>query len=158
MTNSKKNNVALLLTLVFVATTMTPAAAGQRVPSPFAGALPECLLAVEDDVDGHSLTAQSDGDRGRQLSVVFDDEDAHLRFRSPKMRQQALAFSACMRQHGVPDFPDPTFSGSAGKIGFQGNGKSDLNPNSPTFQAAQQACQGFTPFKGRGASSSGGAK
>lgn len=75
-----------------------------------------------------------------------------------KIRREALAFSACMRKHGVPDFPDPTFSG--GKIGIRitSNSSGDLNPNSPTFQAAQQACQGKLPFRKQGATSSGGAR
>jgi hypothetical protein len=75
-----------------------------------------------------------------------------------KLRQEALAFSVCMRKHGVPDFPDPNFSGGHVTIHVQAQGSSDLNPSSPTFQAAQQACQGKLPFKGRGATSSGGAK
>jgi hypothetical protein len=74
------------------------------------------------------------------------------------LRRQALAYSVCMRKHGVPDFPDPNFSGGHVTLSIQANGNSDLNPNSPTFQAAQQACQGKLPFKGRGASTSGGAK
>jgi hypothetical protein len=71
-----------------------------------------------------------------------------------KIRREALAFSACMRRHGVHDFPDPTFSG--GGIGIQLAG-SDLNPNSPTFKAAQQACQGILSFKTH-STGSGGAK
>lgn len=49
---------------------------------------------------------------------------------------QALKFSACMRAHGVPDFPDPTVSN--GQISF--NGKPGLG-RSPQFQPAQKACQ-----------------
>jgi hypothetical protein len=61
-----------------------------------------------------------------------------------KARRQALAFSACMRKHGIPDFPDPIFgaNGNAG-IHLSGPPSSDLNANNPTFQAALQACQGF---------------
>jgi hypothetical protein len=61
------------------------------------------------------------------------------------MQQKALAFSACMRKHGLPDFPDPTFT-SAGGIGIRvhlGGPNSDLNPSSPVFQAAQKACGGI---------------
>jgi hypothetical protein len=65
-----------------------------------------------------------------------------------KAKQQALAFSACMRKHGLPDFPDPTFSGGGVQMGIQSKPGSDLNPNSPTFQAAQQACQGHLGVKG----------
>jgi hypothetical protein len=56
---------------------------------------------------------------------------------------QALKFSECMRSHGVADFPDPVFhSGGGGiSISIKGGPGSDLTPNAPTFQAAQQACQ-----------------
>jgi hypothetical protein len=54
-----------------------------------------------------------------------------------QMQQQMLRYSACMRSHGVPKFPDPTFSG--GSISMRiGQG---LDPNSPQFRAAQRACQ-----------------
>jgi hypothetical protein len=60
-----------------------------------------------------------------------------------KVRQQALAFSACMRKHGVPNFPDPQFTGGGVKVQATG-----LNPQSPQFKAAQQACQADAPIKG----------
>jgi hypothetical protein len=58
------------------------------------------------------------------------------------VRQKALKFSACMRSHGVPNFPDPQVSGGPGggvrvRIGGPGSG---LNPNSPAMKSAQQAC------------------
>ncbi len=75
-----------------------------------------------------------------------------------------LAFSRCMRAHGISDFPDPNASGG---ITLQGGPGSDLNPNNPAFAAAQQACQSLLgSLKGGmrvqvggpgGASGSGGA-
>ena len=59
-------------------------------------------------------------------------------------QQQLLAFSACMRAHGLNDFPDP----SNGGIHLHATSGSDLDPNNPTFQKAQEACQGHLPFKG----------
>ena len=64
-----------------------------------------------------------------------------------KMQHQALAFSACMRSHGVPDFPDPSFSGGGVTMKLKGGKGSDLNPQSPAFRAAQTACQGKLPGK-----------
>jgi hypothetical protein len=59
-----------------------------------------------------------------------------------KMKQNALAFSACMRAHGIKDFPDPDFSGGGVKVSLGSrHAGSDLNLNNPTFQKAQQACQ-----------------
>jgi hypothetical protein len=50
-------------------------------------------------------------------------------------------FSACMRSHGVTNFPDPRPGGgielSAG-----------LNPRSPAFRSAQRACKQFLPNGG----------
>ena len=57
-----------------------------------------------------------------------------------KAKAQALAMSRCMRSHGVTSFPDPKFgSGPDGGVGIQLNGPG-LDPNSPTFKAAQKAC------------------
>jgi hypothetical protein len=52
-------------------------------------------------------------------------------------QQQALKFSQCMRSHGVPKFPDPTFRPDGGSLLTIGR---DLNPDSPQFKAAQKAC------------------
>jgi hypothetical protein len=65
---------------------------------------------------------------------------------------QALRFSGCMRSHGVADFPDPVFHAGGGGINISikaGQG-SDLTPSSPTFQAAQQACQKLLPGRNGG--------
>lgn len=60
-------------------------------------------------------------------------------------QQQMLAFSACMRSHGLKDFPDP----SNGGLRLSVHPGSDLDPNNPTFRRAQQECQKYMPFKGR---------
>ena len=54
-------------------------------------------------------------------------------------RQAALQFSQCMRSHGLPNFPDPNFTGGGVRIQIGPSG--GLNPNSPAFKTAQQACQ-----------------
>jgi hypothetical protein len=71
------------------------------------------------------------------------------------MQRQALRFSACMRAHGEPKFPDPDFKdgGVAIRIGA-GTG---IDPRSPLFQAAQTACQSELPgLKTRTAGAAGG--
>jgi hypothetical protein len=60
-----------------------------------------------------------------------------------KALRWALKFSACMRSHGVPNFPDPKVSGGA--IGLTMSRSSGINPRSPQFQAAQRACQKDMP-------------
>jgi hypothetical protein len=54
----------------------------------------------------------------------------------------ALAYSRCMRSHGVPDFPDPN---SNGQIQLEAGPGSDLLPDSARFKSAQQACKSLTP-------------
>jgi hypothetical protein len=53
---------------------------------------------------------------------------------------QVVKFSECMRSHGVPNFPDPSPGG-----GIQFNGGAHINPFSPSFKTAQQACHRLLP-------------
>ena len=53
-----------------------------------------------------------------------------------------LKYSQCMRAHGLADFPDPSSNGS---ISLHVQPGSDLNPHSPQFQAAQNACKSLGP-------------
>jgi hypothetical protein len=68
---------------------------------------------------------------------------------------QALKFSACMRSHGEPNFPDPEISSSGGgtSVRLRVTPSSGIDPGSPTFKAAQQACRAFAPGESRGSSS-----
>jgi|SRR5262245_22715795 len=54
-----------------------------------------------------------------------------------QQQAQGLKFASCMREHGVPDFPDPQNGGF-----MVGGG---VDPNSPQFQAALQACRKLAP-------------
>jgi hypothetical protein len=62
---------------------------------------------------------------------------------SPQLMQMLLKYVACMRTHGVPDMPDPSSNGAL-SLPVHGN----VNPSSPQFQAAQQACQKLMPIPG----------
>jgi hypothetical protein len=61
-------------------------------------------------------------------------------------QQRLIAYAHCMRKNGVPNFPDPTFSGN-GTFTIGGNA---VNPNDPAFQRANQACRNLAPFGGGG--------
>jgi hypothetical protein len=62
-----------------------------------------------------------------------------------KVQESALKFSQCMRTHGVPSFPDPTFGGG-GRVALKvTGGAGGIDPNSPQFKAAQKACQSILP-------------
>jgi hypothetical protein len=54
---------------------------------------------------------------------------------------RALAYAQCMRDNGVPDFPDPERSGGGVRI-TPGGG---VDPDSSEFVAAQEACRDLAP-------------
>jgi hypothetical protein len=58
-------------------------------------------------------------------------------------REKLLRYAACMRSHGVPDFPDPNGSGALAIDA------SKVDPNSPQFKAADQACRQNLPGGGQ---------
>jgi hypothetical protein len=68
---------------------------------------------------------------------------------TPQEQSQYLKAAACIRSHGAPNFPDPTFSGGGVHIEHQG-----LNESSPTFKAAVHACEALIPGGVHGGSGS----
>jgi hypothetical protein len=70
---------------------------------------------------------------------------------TPQERQEAVAqllkLATCMRAHGIANFPDPV--SNSDDIGINLHG---LDPSSPQFQAAQQACKQYQPAPGKGGS------
>lgn len=60
-------------------------------------------------------------------------------------KASALAYSKCMRSHGLSDFPDPD---SKGQIQLTAGPGSDLLPDSPQFKSATQACKSLMPGPG----------
>ena len=63
---------------------------------------------------------------------------------------KALAFSQCMRSHGVPNFPDLKNGHLDLQVQQTPNGTTvdGVSVNGPAFQAAQQACQQYLPTGG----------
>jgi len=58
-----------------------------------------------------------------------------------EMRDQALAFSECMRENGVENFPDPQFDEDGGMtMSIGGPDGGGIDPEDPDFQDAQEAC------------------
>lgn len=64
---------------------------------------------------------------------------------SPGSNGQALKFSACMRRHGEPSFPDPASNGSFTL-------PPGMNSEAPQFRAAEKACQSLMPSNPSGSS------
>ena len=59
---------------------------------------------------------------------------------TPADQEQYLKAAACIRSHGVPNFPDPTFSGGNVHIEHQ-----KLNESSPAFKTAVHDCESLIP-------------
>ncbi|MFD3523245.1 hypothetical protein [Streptomyces sp. NPDC058653] len=60
---------------------------------------------------------------------------------SPTDRQErSLAYAKCMRENGVPKFPDPAEGG-----GIKLEPGSGVDPGSPEFKKAQEACVDLSP-------------
>jgi len=65
--------------------------------------------------------------------------------------QNALAYSECMRAHGVPNFPDPD---SQGRIVIHSQVKngtvvSGVDQDSPQYAAVSRSCQKLLPNRGQ---------
>jgi hypothetical protein len=58
----------------------------------------------------------------------------------------ALAYSRCMRAHGVPNYPDPKQGGGGGIEIGSGSG---VDTQSPEYKSAQQSCKDLLPDGGQ---------
>jgi hypothetical protein len=65
---------------------------------------------------------------------------------SPTVRTEYLRYAACMRSHGEPNYPDPTFNGNAVNLG----NLSGIDTNSPQYQSASRACASLNPMNRTG--------
>jgi hypothetical protein len=86
-----------------------------------------------DSGSGDKAFGGSGGGPGGQFQIAMNVGNAAL----------GAKFSACMRKHGVTNFPDPN---GQGVIRF-GSGMG-IDPSSPTFQSARSACQKLLPNGG----------
>jgi len=62
---------------------------------------------------------------------------------TPQGQSQQLQFAQCMHRHGVPNFPEGGNGGGPQNISSYG-----IDPNSPTFQAANRACSSLLSGSG----------
>jgi hypothetical protein len=60
--------------------------------------------------------------------------------RREQVRAQSLRFARCVREHGVPNFPDPASDGRIPDPAAAG-----IDQGSPAFLAANQACRRYRP-------------
>jgi hypothetical protein len=60
---------------------------------------------------------------------------------SSQEQSQYLKAAACIRTHGIPNFPDPTFSGGGAHLPKTVG----IDLHSPQVRAAEEACQSLIP-------------
>jgi hypothetical protein len=153
-------------TLTATASTGASSASAGAAAAPDAMKYAQCMRAhgvpdFPDPVDGgfaiNNTAPGSDLDPSSPQFVAADsackalspEDRAASGTVDPQVQAEALKYSACMRSHGVPSYPDPVFVG--GSIRETMRAGSGMDPNSPQFIAAQNACQSLQPFA-RGAS------
>ena len=59
---------------------------------------------------------------------------------SATQKAAAVKLAQCMRKHGVPNYPDPTYNKNGVEIP-PSIAAPTINPASPAFSAASKACQ-----------------
>lgn len=64
----------------------------------------------------------------------------------PKQLEQARQMAQCMRDNGVPNFPDPDADGNMRLDGR----KIGVGPGDPTFDKAERACSKYRPGDAKG--------
>ena len=69
---------------------------------------------------------------------------------SPTVRTEYLRYAGCMRSHGVPNYPDPTFNGNSVNLGNLS--ALGIDTNSPQYQSASNACASLNPMNHHGSS------
>lgn len=73
---------------------------------------------------------------------------------SPADQAKWLQFAACVRSHGVPNYPDPNFSNGGPKPFFDLQA-AGVDGSSPTLNSATEACRSLLPVINGGSGTSG---
>lgn len=58
----------------------------------------------------------------------------------PEMVEQLRKFAQCMRENGIPEFPDPTDEG----LKIEGS-TTNMGPDNPKMKAAEEKCRQYRP-------------
>ena len=139
----------------------TPAASGGGSPSASQAAssnklaqFSQCMRAhgepsFPDPVNGHLSLTVTKGGALDPTSPQFQSALQSCKSLEPagfaaggsqntQQQNQVLKFVNCMHKHGEPNIPDPNSSGGVLMSG-------SVDPNSPQFQSAMQACRSLLP-------------
>jgi hypothetical protein len=101
------------------------------------------VLALGSMLVGLAVLAAGCGGGGSPGGHVGDLGTTAPRGTAVSGRESALAFSRCMRSHGVQTFPDPTSGGAIPKVALRQLGVSDS-----LLQTAESACRRLLPNGG----------
>lgn len=113
---------------------------GVDMPDPQPGAMELRIGGPDSDIEPGPVTERALAECEQELpNLAADMSEEEKR----EFEEQALAFAQCMRENGV-DMPDPQFEGD-GKVKMTIGPGSGIDPNSPAFQQAQEACEGELP-------------
>jgi hypothetical protein len=105
-------------------------------------------------IDKSSATFQAAGQACQSLLPAPPPEAGQPM--SPQDQAKWLQFSACMRSHGVPNWPDPDFTNGGPKPNFNLSGAGVAG--SPTVDAAMVACRPLLPVINGGSGGTGGSR
>jgi hypothetical protein len=130
---------------------------GQKAPSRLGGAIAALLVAGALLLAGCGSTSPASGvaHLGSTTRTTTGGSGTSAVSGSSTPGAQALKFSACMRSHGEPNFPDPEISNGGTSIRIRVTPASGIDPGSPAFQDAQRACRAFAPVESHGSVSEG---
>jgi hypothetical protein len=81
----------------------------------------------------------------RRCKRLLPNGGAPTRQQQREQLQKALDYAACMRRRGVPNFPDPKASGDGGIEWGELGPRVGIDPDSPQFTAAEEACKELAP-------------
>jgi hypothetical protein len=90
------------------------------------------IISIPDDMPGVRSALRS-------CESLLPDGGVSSLAQQVQEQAELLEFAVCMRANGVPNFPDPTVSGSRVTLRLDG-----IDRSSPRFAAAKRACAGVT--------------
>jgi hypothetical protein len=118
-----------ILTLAVLAAAVAVAGCGGSSSSPGVAHLASSTSGSADPSSGGSSSPESES--------------------SASAQQKIIAFSHCMRTHGVPEFPEPSEGHVLIRRGDHNGHVTGVNPQSAQFQAANKACAKLSPKGGK---------
>jgi hypothetical protein len=88
---------------------------------------------------GHAGVADEKTKAAMEACRQYLPDGGDLKKPSTDQIEQQRKYAQCMRQHGVPNFPDPSADGGLDI------GRTGLKPDDPKFKQADEACRSVRP-------------